>query len=661
MRAYIGVPIKMAQDEYIYEFGPFRLDPAEHLLLCDGKPVPVTAKAFHTLLVLVRNCGHLVDKSQIINAVWGETFVEEGNLSVTISMLRKALGDDRSNNKYIETVSKQGYRFLPVVTKIPIAPPTFPSEQVIADEPPAAPDIATTIPSAAEGRNALPRAIYRSKRGWLAVALILLGFGIGLAVQFRSGSHAPKPGIAPLRSIAVIPFRDSSLGGGHTGAGIADDLAKIFESKDHIAAQSATSVTKYLSSNDDLATVARDQKVDAVLAGTLQETGEHLILTAKLVSSEGRTLWSGAFDRSPSEIKDLENELEAQVIETIHGNLRDVAQLKEESRDPEAYQLYREGRYFWNKRTKDGFRHSIECFQRAVLKDPEFANAYAGLADSFVLLASYGIEPPEEAYPNAKAAALKALQLDDSLAEAHTSLGMVALYYEWDWPKADREFRRAIELNPNYSLAYAWDALYFAATGQTEQAVRQAAKAREIEPLSLLANRELGRAFYWNHEYDKATANFRHTIELDPYWARGHTGLGMALVAEKDYAGAIQEFQEALKLSGPDAYLDGLIAYSEVMRGNTKAGRRILADLTDESQHRYVPAFSVALVYLGLNQKDQAMDWLEKACKDRSTYMVYAKVDPLLNPLRNEPRFIALISRMGGGVPVQASASLSSE
>jgi DNA-binding winged helix-turn-helix (wHTH) protein/Flp pilus assembly protein TadD len=563
------VPIKIVQDEYIYEFGPFQLNPAEHLLLCNGQPVPVTAKAFQTLLVLVRNRGHLVDKSQIINAVWGETFVEEGNLSVTISMLRKVLGDDRSNNKYIETVSKQGYRFLPVVTQIPLAPPNFPSEPLIVDEPSAVSDIAVAVPSPAEDRNAA-KAIYRSRSLWLAASLVLLGFCIGLAFQLRSSSHASKAGI-------------------------------------------------------------------------------------------GKTLWSGDLGRSPSPISNLENKLETLMVETAHRTLRAVARSKEVSDAPGARQLYIEGRYFWNKRTKDGFRHSIECFQRAVLKDPGFANAYAGLADSYVLLASYGIEPPEEAYPNAQAAALKALQLDDSLAEAHTSLGMVALYYEWDWPKADQEFRRAIELNPNYSLAYTWDALYFAATGQTEQAVRQAAKAREIEPLSLLANRELGRAFYWNHEYDKAIANFRHTIELDPYWARGHTGLGMALLAEKDYAGGIQEFQEARKLSGSDAYLDGLIAYSEVMSGNAKGARRILADLTDQSQNRYVPAFSVALVYLGLNQRDQAMDWLEKAYKDRSTYMVYAKVDPLLSPLRNEPRFIALISRMGGASPEQASANLSSK
>jgi DNA-binding winged helix-turn-helix (wHTH) protein/Flp pilus assembly protein TadD len=546
------------QDEYIYEFGPFQLNPAEHLLLCNGQPVPVTAKAFQTLLVLVRNRGHLVDKSQIINAVWGETFVEEGNLSVTISMLRKVLGDDRSNNKYIETVSKQGYRFLPAVTKIPAAPPVptnLSPERAVADEPLSG--IATTAPLDAEDGNAA-KDIYRSKTFWLAAPLILFGFCIGLAFQLRSGSHASRAWIAPV-------------------------------------------------------------------------------------------------------LKNLENELEAQVVETIHRSPRAVARSKEESHDPEAYQLYIEGRYFWNKRTKDGFRHSIECFQRAVLKDPGFANAYAGLADSYVLLASYGIEPPEEAYPNAKAAALKAVQLDDSLAETHTSLGMVALYYEWDWPKADREFRRAIELDPNYSLAYTWDALYRAATGQPEQAVRQAAKAKEIEPLSLLANRELGRAFYWNHKYDEAIANFQHTIELDPYWARGHTGLGMALVAEKDYAGGIREFQEARKLSGPDAYLDGLIAYSEIMGGNAKAARRTLADLTDPSQHRYVPAFSVALVYLALNQKEQAMDWLEKAYKDRSTYMVYAKVDPLLSPLRNEPRFIALISRMVSAFPEQASAKLSSE
>jgi tetratricopeptide (TPR) repeat protein len=268
------------------------------------------------------------------------------------------------------------------------------------------------------------------------------------------------------------------------------------------------------------------------------------------------------------------------------------------------------------------------------------------LADSYTLLASYGVEPTQEAYPNAKAAALRALQLDDSLAEAHTSLGMVALYYEWDWPKADREFRRAIELNPNYAQAHIWDALYFVAMGQPDQALQHALRAQELDPVSLMAHVELGRVYYRNRQYDKAVASLKHALELDPYFARAHTSLGMVWTAQKNYPEAIRESQEASRLSDPDPYLDGLTGYAEAMGGNTKTARRMLSDLIERSRHQYVPAFSVALVYIGLGDRNQAMDWLEKAYQDRSTYMVYSKVDPLLDPVRSDPRFVALMFRM---------------
>ncbi|MEG9435152.1 winged helix-turn-helix domain-containing protein [Edaphobacter sp. HDX4] len=640
----------MTQDEYIYEFGQFQLNPTEHLLLCDGKKVSLTAKAFQILVVLVRNCGHLVDKSELLVAVWGDTFVEEGNLAVTISMLRKALGDDRSENRYIETVAKQGYRFLPTVKKIrsvaaPAPNDSRPAEEMepvyISSSPPTDAPVPNVMTGSAGGRS-------RSNI-WKAAGLIVIAVIGALAFHVQSSVQASKHPVEPIHAIAVLPFEihGSDASSSHIGMGIADDLISKFGGTDRIVVRPAAAVMKYAGGKLDLSTVADEQKVDALLTGTINSSGGQVSVAAKLVSSRGNTLWSGAYETPITQIGDLEDRIEIQVVRVLYPDRKPLARVKEGLRDPEAYQLYIEGRYFWNKRTADGFRHSIECFQRAVLKDPGYANAYAGLADSYTLLASYGVEAPEEAYPNAKAAALKALQLDDSLTEAHTSLGMVALYYEWDWSKADREFRRAIELNPNYSLAYTWDALYFAATGQPAQAVQQAAKAKEIDPLSLLANRVLGRAFYWNHQYDQAITNYRHAIELDPYWARAHTGLGMALAAQKDYVGAISEFQQANRLSGADAYLDGLIGYCEAMRGNTKAARRILASLTARSHSRYVPAFSVALVSIGLGDRNQAMAWLEKAYQDRSTYMVYAKVDPLLDSVRSDPRFVALITRMG--------------
>jgi DNA-binding winged helix-turn-helix (wHTH) protein/tetratricopeptide (TPR) repeat protein len=510
-------------DHSIYVFGQFRLDPAEHLLLCEGTPVPLTEKAFQVLLVLARNSGHLIEKSELVAAVWGDTFIEEGNLTVTISMLRKALGDDRSEKRFIETVSKQGYRFLPAVSRIAVLAPR---PEAIAETP--AGITSTLLAPANSGWLPGGRRVSFAISGLAALSVIFL-------VQARvHASRSTGDSLSPSSAVAALPVANR------------EQLAKPV----------------------------------AVI------------------------------------------------------------------RDPEAYQLYIEGRYFWNKRTEDGFRHSIECFQRAILKDPTYAAAYAGLADSYTLLASYGVEPPAEAYPNARAAATKALQLDNKLAEAHTSLGLVALYYEWDWQQADREFKRAIELDPGLSGAHVWDSLYYAVMGQTPQALQQALYAEQLDPLSLAVNMDLGSAYYWNRQFDKAVGAYKRAIALDPYFARAHSRLGIVLAAEKDYAGAVREFQETSRLAGPDPYIEGLTGYAEALGGNPKVARKLLADLKQRTHTQYVPAFSLALLYLGIGDRNQAMTWLERSCQDRSTYMIFAKVDPLLDPLRSDQRFDSLLRQM---------------
>lgn len=524
-------------DRNIYEFDDFRLDPTEHLLLCAGNPVQLPSKVFRVLLVLVRNAGHLVEKSSLIAEVWGDTFVEESNLSVTISMLRKVLRDDRGEKRFIETITKQGYRFLPEVRTI------SPSEDEINEEF-AVEHFAVPLPVPSPAWKPPAK---RIPVGYLGLSSVLIGLTLISGIVFAFHPTAPK--------------REKS-----------------------------------------------DAKLGAL---------------------------------------------------TVVPNLHDMPHAKLATHIPEAHELYMEGRYFWNKRTEKGFRRSIECFQRAVLKDPSYADAYAGLADSYTLLASYGVEPSQLAYPHAKASAERALQLDDSLAEAHTSLGMVALYYEWDWRQADREFNRAIALNPNYPLAHLWDALYFSAMGENPQALQQAMLAQKLDPLSVMVNVELGRVYYWNRQYDKAVSNFRYAIELDPYFARAHTRLGMALAAQNDYAGAVYEFEQAGKLSSPDPYLDGLIGYAEALGGNRKLATKMLADLTDRSRHEYVPSFSMALLCLGLGDRDAAMGWVEKAYDDRSAFMVYAKVDPLLDTLRADQRFVALMKRMDLQEPRTGQESVS--
>ena len=506
-------------DHSIYVFGQFRLDPAEHLLIRDGTPVPLTEKAFQVLLVLVRNSGHLIEKLELVAAVWGDTFIEEGNLTVTISMLRKALGDDRNENRFIETVSKQGYRFLPPVSRI------APQSEAVAEVP--AP-IALPAPAAAGV-------------GWHSVA--------------RRASFA----ISALVVLSVI----------------------------------------------------------FLLQGRVDASRHSGLLPVP-----------GAADASPQ----ASREQLAKPVEAI--------------RDPEAYRLYTEGRFFWNKRTEDGFRHSIECFQQAILKGSDLCGGLCRLGRFLYAARVLWRGTAGGGVSECAGRGDQGWEFNSNLAEAHTSLGLVALYYEWDWQQADREFKRAIELDPALSGAHAWDSLYYAVMGQTPQALQQALDAQRLDPLSLAVNMDLGSAYYWNRQYDKAVGAYKRAIALDPYFARAHSRLGIVLAAERDYPGAVREFEETSRLAGPDPYIDGLRGYAEALGGNPKVARKLLADLKQRPHTQYVPAFSLALLYLGIGDRNQAMNWLERSCQDRSTYMIFAKVDPLLDPLRSDQRFDSLLRQM---------------
>lgn len=568
----------MKQPQHLYEFGPFRINPAERLLLREGEPIHITAKAFDTLLVLIQGSGHLIEKSQLMRAVWADNFVEEGNLTVLIWVLRKALGDE--GNKYIQTVAKRGYRFVGDV------------REVVGPEP------------------------------------------------------------TEVHSLAVLPFRslNSEANHNHLRVGLADAIITKLGSTEQIIVRPTTAVLQYADKPADPLTIGREQRVDAILAGHIEALSDRVRVTVQLVRvSDGSLLWADSFEESLQHIFALEDQVAERVARAMSIRLSAETKMqlaRRNTEDSKAYRLYLEGRYFWNKRTMEGLRRSTDYFQRATIEDPQYALAFSGLADSYVLLGSFGVEPALQAWPIAKTAAIKALHLDNSLAEAHASLGMVYFYYEWNWLKAEQEFQCAISLTPNYIVAHNWYALNLAATGRLSEALVEVRRAEEIDPLSLSVNIEVGRIFYWSRRYDRAIEAYRKVVDLNPHYARAHTRLGMTYAAEGLFANAISEFKGAQQLSGPDPYLDGLLGYAEALSGNSGGAREILEDLKQCSCSSYVPAFSMALIYIGLGDYDCAFEWLEKSCQDRSTYMVYAKVDPLLDPVRSDQRFAALLRQM---------------
>jgi TolB-like protein/Flp pilus assembly protein TadD len=568
------------QSRNLYEFGPFRLNPVERLLLCEGRPVNITPKAFEILLLLVQGSGRLIEKSEFMTAAWADSFVEESNLTVCISMLRRILGKEDPEHKYIQTVAKRGYRLLGDVREI-VEP-------------------------------------------------------------------------ARILSLAVLPFRCLAADPTYSylNVGLSDAIITRLARSGQLVVRPTTAMLRYEDKFGDPLTIGREQKVDAILAGHIEILSGRVRVTVQLVRVEdGSLLWASSYDKSLQEIFALEDEVAegvAQSMMAIHPS--EGAQPRLAPRNTEnskAYRLYLEGRYFWNKRTREGLRRSIECFQQAATEDSQYALVFAGLADSYVLLASHGVEPALQALPVARAAALKALELDDSLAEAHTSLGMVYFYYEWDFQKAEHEFQRAISLNPNYIVARMWYASNLAALGRIGKALLQVRHAEELDPLSLGVHIKAGRLYYWNREYDRAVESHRKVLSLNPQYARARTRLGMTYAAKQEFGEAIGEFKEAQQLCGPDPYLDGLLGYAEARSGNHATAGKILHKLVQRSRKQYVPAFSIALIYIGLGEASCALEWLEKAYDERSSDMVFAKVEPLLDPVRADPQFAGLLRRMG--------------
>ncbi len=584
--------LKMDKPELVYEFGPFRLDAPERLLLRDGEPLLLAPKAFDTLLVMVANRGRILRKDDLLKAVWPETTVEESNLSQYVSALRKVLGDDPNGHRYIETVPKLGYRFV------------APVESLEAHE------------SRASERMA-------------------------------SESNV-------LRSMAVLPFKNlgSEVGDEYLGLGIADAIITRLGNLRLLIVRPTSSVRKYTSLTLDPVVAGRELRVEAVLEGSIQRCDERIRVTVQLVNVRDEApLWAEKFDVPFRDIFTVEDSTSEQVADALILKLSREEKkglAKRYTENIEAYQLYLKGRYYWNQRSSGGLKKAIESFRQAINKDPVYALAYAGLADCYNLHSHYGELSPRECFPKAKAASTKALEIDDEMAEAHTSLAFVTAWHEWDWLGAEKEFRRALELNPNYATAHHWYALYLTAQGRGSEALKEVTRAQEIDPLSLAINRDVGFVYHFGtRQCELAIEQFLKTLEMDPtFWsARWH--LGLAYEQKGMYEAAIAELKQALNLAGDRSWILGELGYAYAVSGRRKEAEKVLRELRERSQERYVSAYEIALIYAGLEAKDEAFAWLEKAYLERSYALIHLKVEPMLDSLRPDSRFADLLQRIG--------------
>ena|SRR5713101_1417335 len=495
------------------------------------------------------------------------------------------------------------------------------------------------------------------KRGtrvrWTAIAGALLALavivgGIAMFSRYRVRSTLA----APEKSIAVMPFENLSenKANAYFADGIQEEiltrLAKIADLK----VISRSSTQRFRSAPEDLRQIAQQLGVANILEGSVQKTADQVRVNVQLINAATDThLWADTYDRKLTDIFAVESEIAKTIADILQAKLTGSEQHVIAARptaSTEAHQLYLKGRFFWNKRTGNDLKKSIDYFQQAIAADPNYALAYAGIADAYVLLPGYSAGTPRDCYPKAKAAAKKALELDETLAEAHTTLAMAIWLYDFDSSQATREFQRAIELNPNYATAHHWFSLGLASLGRFDDAIAEGKRAVELDPLSLVINADLGADYYLARRYDEAIAQQRKTLEMDPGFYYAHFILGEALAAKGAFEQAIEEYRKAHALDD-DPWVLGLLGHAYASSGNKTEALKILDQLKELSTQRYVSAYSFAILYLGLGEKQEALRWLEQSYQDRAgSDIAWIRVYSLLDPLRGDPRFEALAEKI---------------
>ena len=587
------------RQQHLYEFGPFSLDTRERVLRREGSPLQLKPKVYETLLALVSRSGHIVDKEELMRQVWPDVVVEENNLTGNIFSLRRAFAE----YQYIETVPRRGYRFTADVKLVKIE------------------DVKLTDRSGAETEVVIKETA-STKRG-------------------------------PIDSLAVLPFINASADpeAEYLSDGITESIINNLSQLSGLRVAARSTVFRYKGRESNPQEVGQELSVGAVLLGRVLQFGERLIIRTELVDVlSGYQLWGEQYNRDLIDIFTVQEEIAREISETLRLKLR-VEELrllaKRSTESTAAYHAYLKGRYYWNKRTGDALRKAIQYFQEAIDTDPVYALAYAGLADCYTTLGWWRVLPPAESFPKATAAAVKALEIDQTLAEAHTSLAHVRLHYDWDATEAERGFNRAIESNPNYATAHHWRAEYFAATGRLDKAVDADKRALELEPLSLIINSGMGQFLYWARRYDEAIAQIKKALEMDPHFTAAHFFIGLAYLQMEMYEKAIAEFQQAVTLSGDNSFMIASLARAYAASGKQSEAQKIIETLTDKAKREYVSPLDVALVYAVMGAKDQAFEWLEKAYKERSAWLVFIGIEPGLDPLRSDSRFTELLRRIG--------------
>ncbi|MCA1579213.1 MAG: winged helix-turn-helix domain-containing protein [Acidobacteria bacterium] len=628
------------QNTQVYEFGPFHLDPLKRRLWRDGEPVRLTPKAFDLLLVLVEDAGRTIEKDELFEKVWPGITVEENNLNQNITTLRKSLGDTRKKSQYIATIPGVGYRFVAEVTKRSENPTQTAKSAVERNA-------AENVGALEVSRRAPAGRAFR----YLSLAIVPL---VVVALAYALYTRESRPKLA-ISSIMVLPLENLSGNPAeeYFADGITDALIGDLANIRGLHVISRTSSMHYKGTKKSLPEIAREIKVDAVVEGTVQRSGDQILIRAQLIhAATDRHLWGRDYKRNIRDVLDLQSEIAQSIAREVQIQMSPAEQARLTSTRPiapKAFDHYLQGRYlYWNKRTEENLNKAIEHLQSAINEDPSYAAGYVGLADCYNALGAvqFGALRPIEARQRAVEAATKALELDAAAAEAYSALGY-ANHYNWQWAAAETDFKRAIELNPNYANAHNFYASYLMSRGRVDEAIAASNRARELDPFSLSISANRGFLLENARRYNEAIEQLRSVISMDPnhyqaYWFLSHT-----YAANKQFAEAVAAAEKAVELSQRTPGALGILGLVYGLAGNESEARKILKELLELNKSRYVTPAALVNVYIGLGDRDQTFVWLEKAYQERSNFMAYVEVFPILDPVRADPRFTDLVRRVG--------------
>ena len=623
-------------------FGVFEADARLGELTKHGKRLPLQEQPFQLLAMLLARPGELVSREELRARIWPQTIVDfDHGLNKAISKIRDALGDSAENPRFIETVARRGYRFLADVAVVEDVPP-----QTTAGDP--ALQAAAAPVNGQEGGTSLSRRVGAGRWG-----LFGLGLALVLAAALSWILYASRNAAPTVRSLAVLPLKNLSgdASQDYFTDGMTEELITQLGQISALRVISSTSVMRYKGVDKPVAEIARDLGVQAVVEGSVLRSGDRVRITAQLIRVPAdEQMWAHSYEGDLRDTLALQSEVAQAVAEHIRATLsrRQQAVLRNpKTVSPDAYEDYLKGRFFWNKRTGDGLKKAIDYFTWAIETDPTYAEAYSGLADAYALSGDweYGILAPQEAFRQARAAATKALALDDSLGEAHTSLAFAFDVYAWDWAAAEKEYKRAIELDPDYATAHHWYAWHLLVTGRNSEGIFELERAESLDPLSLIISADLADALCIAHLYDESVKQSEKTLGMDPNFAVAHYELGQALEQKHMHAEAITEFQRAIELSGHNGAFDSNLAYSYAVSGRKREAENIVEDMEAQPDKNPSADANIALVYVGLGDHDQVMVWLNKAFEARFNPSILLR--PAFDPLRSDSRFVDLRRRLG--------------